>query len=318
MDPASNSVTAEAPAGIGNLAVGFDILGQALATPHDRVTLRVRPERGIEIVSVTGLVTELPGDPLKNCATAGIVRMFDDYQANFGVQVTLEKGISLGSGMGGSAASAVAGVTAAAALLGIEPGMPALLSYALDGEEAATGARHADNAASALLGGVALVSMSEGVTTLRRLDTPRNVFSVIVHPHIELETRRARAVLPAQFARAAVTEQAGLLAGFLAACHDNDLALLARSLRDVLVEPHRAPLIPAFAEVKAAALERGALGCSISGGGPSMFAWCAGQGAAQSVGQAMQEAFGAAGVSSDAWVSEIDAPGARVISRCAT
>lgn len=317
--PAFASVTAEAPAGIGNLAVGFDILGQAMAAPHDRVTLQASQAPGLRIVEVTGLVTQLPTSPEKNSATAGVLRMFEDYQAGFGADVVLEKGINLGSGMGGSAASAVAGVTAAAALLGIDPGPDALLSYALDGEEAATGARHADNAASALLGGVVLVSVNrKGATVLRRLATPPEVFSVLVHPHLELETRRSRAVLPAHFARSAVVEQTGLLAGFVVACERGDLELLSNSLRDVLVEPHRAPLITGFDQVQAAALGNGALGCSISGGGPSVFAWCAGAGSARDVGEAMQRAFADAGIASDVWVSDVAAPGARVVSACAT
>lgn len=311
--PVLTRVTAEAPAGIGNLAVGFDILGQALAAPHDRVTITVRAQPGITITRVSGSVADLPRDPADNSATAGLLRILRDYSADFGLEVEIDKGIALGSGMGGSAASAVAATVAVNTLLGLDLGPPNLLGYALDGEEAATGSRHADNVASAITGGIVLVNESKDGHVLTRLPGIEGIFSVLVHPHLELETRKARDALPAQFDRQKVIEQNAYLAGFVSACHSGDIELLRQCLRDILVEPHRADLIKGFDEVKHAAIESGALGCSISGGGPSVFAWCQGRKRAAMTGKAMQAAFQHAGVASDMWVSPVDAPGARVV-----
>lgn len=313
VQPARETVTAAAPAGIGNLAVGFDVLGQALAEPIDTVTLRVSANAGVRISAVTGVVRDLPMDPERNAATAGIARMLREHDAGFGVDVEIEKGISIGSGMGGSAASAVAGVVAADALLGLALDKARLLSFALDGEQAATGARHADNVASALCGGIAMVSRRGDDFALVSVPSPANVFSVLVHPHIVLETRASRAALPAQFTRSSVIEQHGYLAAFISACYRNDIEAIGDSLRDVLVEPYRAALIPGFKEVKAAALASGALGCSISGGGPSVFAWCHGQALAERAAAAMRSAFEAAGIAADSWISSVAAPPARII-----
>ncbi|NNF52457.1 MAG: homoserine kinase [Gammaproteobacteria bacterium] len=305
-------VTAEAPAGIGNLAVGFDLLGQALAAPCDRVTLKVREGSGIEITDVTGVVRELPVDPRRNAATAGVVRMLDDQGAKSGLDVAIHKGIAMGSGMGGSAASAVAGVLAADALFGLALSTSRLLEYALDGEEAATGARHADNVASALCGGVTLVTHRQAGISVQQLPVPPGIFSVLVHPHLVLETRASRAALPTDFPRDVVIRQSANLAGFVVACFNNDMALLRDCLRDVLIEPHRARLITGFDSVKAAALQEGALGCSVSGGGPSVFAWCDGEDGAQRAGKAMSKAFADAGIAADTFVSPASAPGARI------
>ena len=310
---ARQHVSAEAPAGIGNLGVGFDLLGQALAAPCDRVSLRVRENPGLEIVAVSGVVSELPTDPLRNAATAGIARMLADHNVTLGVDVEICKGIAIGSGMGGSSASAVAGVVAANALLGLSLSKSCLLDYAMDGEEAATGARHADNVAAALFGGVTLVTRSGSGFSVKQLPVPPGVVSVLVHPHLVLETRASRAALPKTFERDVVTEQTENLAGFIAACFENDLALLQASLRDVLIEPHRAGLITGFKKVKAAALAEGALGCSISGGGPSVFAWCKDETSARRIARAMRDAFAAEGVKADTWVSPCNAAGARIV-----
>lgn len=310
--PACERASASAPAGIGNLAVGFDVLGQALSGPQDRVSVVARDVAGVVIEDISGLVTDLPEDPDRNAATAGIVRMLAEHSAGFGARVSINKGISIGSGMGGSAASAVAGVTAAAALLNTRLSSTEILAYALDGEEAATGARHADNVAAAICGGVTLVLPAEGALQMRRIKTPPGLYSVLVHPHLVVETRASRAALPHEFPIAAVTRQLGLLAGFLTACNQGDMELLRASLRDELIEPHRVQLLPGFAAVKGAALDAGALGCSISGGGPSVFAWCYGQAVTLTVADAMVEAFQLAGIEADHWISPVETPGARL------
>lgn len=311
--PARTSATASAPAGIGNLAVGFDVLGQALAAPEDRVTVVASDPGEVVIENISGAVSTLPRDPARNAATAGIARMLAEHQAGFGLRISIEKGISLGSGMGGSAASAVAGVTAAAALLNERLTRGEVLDYALDGEEAATGARHADNVAAAICGGVTLVVPNGQGHVMRRIDTPAGLYSVLVHPHLVIETRASRAALPAKMPLANVTRQLGFLAGFLTACSQGDIDLLRTCLRDEMIEPHREKLLPGFKSVQDAALDAGALGCSISGGGPSVFAWCHGQAVTLTVAEAMVTAFRQADIESEHWISPVDAPGARLL-----
>lgn len=302
------SATAFAPASVGNVAVGFDILGHALAAPGDRVTARRRTEPGVAIDAITGCVTDLPRVAEKNAAGAAILALSAALGIRHGFSIRIGKGIPLGSGMGGSAASAVAALVAANALLD-DPLPPAeLMPFTLDGEAAASGSRHGDNAAASLLGGLVLC----GGGTPVRIPVPPGLRCALVHPHVVVETRAARAVLGGGVALPDVVTQTAHLARVLLACERRDASLLVGALDDVLVEPRRAPLMPAFAAVKRAALDAGAIGASISGGGPSVFAWCIGEDAAERIASAMAEAFAAAGVASDRFVSPVDAPGARI------
>jgi homoserine kinase len=299
--------TAFAPASTSNLAVGFDILGHPVGPLGDRVTVVRRAGAGV--LAVTGEC--VPADPALNTATVGVMRMLDDVRPGFGVEVHVAKGIPLGSGVGGSAASAVAGVVAANALLP-EPLQPReLFRYALAGEAVASGAIHGDNVAPALFGGLVLVRSAEPADVVT-LPVPASLRCAIALPRMRLDTRTSRGVLPASFPLHTVIEQTANLAGVVAGCCTGDLGLVARSMKDVLVEPHRAVLIPGFAEVQEAALAAGALGCSISGGGPAIFAWCDGDEGAEAVRAAMVAAFARSGVPADGWVSRVDGPGARV------
>ena len=300
--------TAFAPASTSNLAVGFDILGHPVGPMGDRVTAVRRAEPGVVIAGVTG---SIPTDPALNTATVAVLRMLEDVRPGFGLEVHVEKGIPLGSGVGGSAASAVAGVVAANALLP-EPLPPLeLFRYALLGEAVASGAVHGDNVAPSLFGGLVLVRSAEPADVVP-LPVPPSLRCVIALPRLRLDTKTARAVLPATFPLRTVIEQTANLAGVMAGLCTGDLALVARSMRDVLVEPHRAALIPGFAEVRDAGLAAGALGCSISGAGPALFAWCDGDATAESVRAAMVGAFAAHGVPAEGWVSPVGGPGARV------
>lgn len=301
--------TAFAPASTANLAVGFDILGHALCGLGDRVTAIRAEKPGVRVV-VPG-AESLPSDPTRNTAAVGVAAMFEVLRPGFGVDLEIEKGIPLGSGVGGSAASAVAGVVAANALLP-EPLRPEeLLGYALLGEAVASGGVHADNVAPALLGGLVLVrSAREGDVV--RLPVPSTLRCVIALPDFRIDTRHARAVLPPAYPLSIVIQQGANLGAFVAALHGDDVALIGRAMRDVLVEPHRAALIPGFRQVQDAALREGAIGCSISGAGPAMFAWCVGAERATVVQNAMVNAFDRAGLAARGWVSRIDAPGARI------
>jgi homoserine kinase len=306
------SATAFAPAGVGNVAVGFDILGHTMQGAGDRVTVRRIEEPTVEIARITGIEEALPLTAAHNTATAGLIALRRDLELPFGFEVTIEKGIPLGSGMGGSAASAVAAVVAANALLATPLDDLTLFRYALLGETVASGTAHGDNLAPALLGGLVLVRGTEP-PDLVSIPVPPQLRCVLVHPHLRLDTRVARGVLKPDVPLKLHIEQSANLAGLLAGCFRNDLELIARSLADVLVEPHREPLVPGFRSVKLAALEAGALGCSLSGAGPSVFAWCAEETVAVRVRDAMRDAFAAADLAVDGWISPVDGPGARIV-----
>ncbi|HET7321350.1 MAG TPA: homoserine kinase [Longimicrobiaceae bacterium] len=301
--------TAVAPGSVGNVGVGFDLLGHALAALSDRVTVRRIPEPTVRLLRCTPF--DLPTAPLENTATAGLVRLREERGLEFGFEVSVEKGIPLGSGMGGSAASAAAAVLAASALLPEPLSEPDLLRYGVHGEAVASGSYQADNLAPCLLGGLVLALPGDPPEVVR-IPVPPELCCALVLPELRVDTREARRVLPREVPLADHVRQAGKLAGLIAGCYAGDLELIGRSLRDVLVEPHRAPLVRGFPAVKRAALEAGALGCSLSGSGPSVFAWCAGRDAGEEACERMRAAFAAEGVPARGWVSPVDAPGARM------
>jgi len=305
------SATAFAPASVGNVAVGFDILGHTVAAIGDRVRVIRRPERGVVVRSIRGVVENLPLAAEKNTAGMAVIALADDLGLAHGFEIEIEKGIPLGSGLGGSAASAVAGVVAAAALVDRPLDRTQLLKYAMQGEKVASGAVHVDNIAPSLFGGLVL---TVGIDNpfVKQIPVPETVRCVLVHPHMVLPTREARAILSKTVTMSDSIWQQANLAGFLAGCFTSDLALIRESLLDVVIEPQRQVLIPGFAAVKKAGLDQGALGGSISGAGPTVFAW-AEQKDAEQVRAAMVAAFQAHGLESDSWVSTIDREGARVV-----
>jgi homoserine kinase len=312
------SATAFAPATVSNVAVGFDILGFAVEAAGDEVTVTATEQtsvRVVEVIDTTGTLAPnaIPLDPTRNTATVGLLKLLEDLRPGFGFDVSVRKGIALGSGMGGSASSAVAALVAANSLLEQPLPKEALLSYALAAERVACGASHPDNAAPSLFGGLTLI-VSTGPLRCVRLPAPRGLLTVLVHPHVRVDTRASRAVLRPTVPLADHVRQSAHLAGFVAACFTDDMELLSTCLDDVLIEPQRAALIPGFARVKSAALAAGALGASISGSGPSVFALVESEETAARVSAAMVEAFESSGVAEvDAWVSRISCEGARVI-----
>lgn len=302
------SVTAFAPATVGNVGVGFDVLGHAVVSVGDRVTVT---RIDAPTVTVRGASTVVPMEAASNTAGAGLLRLIEDRKLTFGFDVLLEKGIPLGSGMGGSAASAAGAILAASQLLEHPLTETELLRYGMYGEEVATGAFHPDNLAPCLLGGLVLAMGGEPMQVVR-IPVPPSLHCVIVHPDLRLDTRDARAVLPSQICLSAHVEQSGRLAAVIAGCYSGDLALIGRSLADLVVEPRRAPLVRGFDAVKTAALDAGALGCSLSGAGPSIFAWCAGQAVGELIRERMIAAFAASDVAARGWISPVNAPGARI------
>ena len=306
-----HTVTAFAPASVGNVGVGFDVLGHAIEGVGDTVTLRRRTEAGVVFCSISGVITELPREASANSAARPLLRMASDHGIVDGLEIDLHKGIPLGSGMGGSAASAVAAVVAADALWELGLDRHQLLGYALEGESAASGEAHPDNAAASLFGGLVL---SEPGPPLRctRLPVPAGIACVLCHPELEVRTRDARRILADAVPRQAWVSQSAWLAGFVAGCLRGDIDQVARCLRDEVIWPQRSRLVPGAPAALAAAREAGAMGGSLSGSGPSVFAWTA-QAAAGAVAAAMRASFAAAGIGSETWISTPDAPGAHVL-----
>jgi homoserine kinase len=307
------AATAFAPATVGNVGVGFDILGHAFGVIGDRVRAERSEEPGVRIRSVSGVVEALPLEPARNTAGKAVLSLVQAVPPAFGIELSIEKGIPLGSGLGGSAASAVAAVVASNALLDSPLTAIELLPHAIAGEAVASGARHADNIAPALFGGLVLTVGIDN-PRVKQIPVPPAVRCVLLHPRMFLSTRQARGILTRLVDLSDVVWQTANLAGFLAGCYSNDLALIRAAFEDVLIEPQRAKLIPGFMPAKHAAVEAGALGCSISGAGPSVFAWCE-EGSAEAVRSAMLGAFRGAGIDCDHWVAPIGGDGARVVER---
>lgn len=297
------------PASVGNVGVGFDILGHSMAGAGDRAQVRRIDEPVVRIAAIHGAVTELPREAHRNTAGMALLALREALQLPYGFELNLHKGIALGSGMGGSAASCVAALVAANALLDTPLSREALYRFALDGENVASGSRHGDNLGPMLLGGLVLATHDR----LLRVPVPRAWHCALVHPHCVLETRKARAALAGDYALGEFVAQSSHLALFLAGCYRGDAALVREGLRDVLVEPRRAPLVPGFPRVKQAALDHHALGASISGGGPSVFGWYEQRSDAEAAAAAMRAAFGEAGLDSDAFVAPVDGPAASLL-----
>ncbi|MFZ0008538.1 MAG: homoserine kinase [Steroidobacteraceae bacterium] len=303
--------TAFAPASVGNVAIGFDILGFSVEALGDRVTVMRRGAPGVEIQEVRGIAGELPRAAADNTAGRALLALAEVARPDFGFTVEIDKGIPLGSGLGGSAASAVAAVVAANALLAAPLERLELLKCAIAGEAVASGARHADNIAPSLFGGLVL-TVGIDQPRVKRIPVPHDMRAVIVHPHMFLATSEARAILKRSVELSDFVWQTAHLAGFIAGCYTQDLDMIRASFEDVVIEPQRQALIPGFPEVRRAAMEAGAIGCSISGAGPSMFAW-APSGVAAAVLAAMQRAFAARQLDTDAWVDALGTDGARLV-----
>lgn len=309
---ASESVTAFAPATVGNVGIGFDILGHTVKAVGDRVQARRTAEPGIRIAAITGSVASLPLEPERNTAGMALISMASALSLPFGIEISIEKGIPLGSGLGGSAASAVAAVVAANALLDQPLSKLELLKFAMHGEAVASGSVHVDNIAPSLFGGLVLTVGIDHPRT-KQIPVPPSVRCVLAHPHMFLSTREARRILRKTVDLSDVVWQAANLAGFISGCYTNDLAMIRDAFEDVIIEPQRATLIPGFKAVKQAAMGNGALGCSISGAGPTVFAWSE-ETYAEGVRVAMVEAFAEHDLATDSWVSAIDTEGARIVA----
>jgi homoserine kinase len=310
---APKSATARAPASIGNVGVGFDVLGLAFGAAHDRVTAVREARPGVRLGEVTGLAQSLPSEVHRNTALAAAQALLASVSADFGVRLDIAKGVPLCAGMGGSAASAVAAAAAVNALLPEPLPLEALLPFAIEGERVSSDPPPWDNVIASLFGGLVLCAREQEPVLIRRLPVPAGLVAMLLHPDIQVETRAARGLLREEVPMRTAVEHSRKLAAFVAGCATGDLALVRAGFEDLLVEPQRAHLLPAFPEVKAAALGAGALGCSFSGSGPSVFAWALEQ-VADAVEAAMAAAFEAAGLGARAYRAPVDSAGVSVES----
>lgn len=306
--------TAFAPGSIGNVGPGLDVLGAAVTGPGDRVVAEWSDAPGVIIRDAGN--PELPvgvdrhASGLAAMAVIRAATALGTTSPAGGIALTVTKGLPLSAGQGGSAASAVAGAAAVNALIGSPLGTDALLAACLAAEEAVAG-RHLDNIAPSLLGGIVLVRSLDPIDVVQ-LPVPSSLRVVLAHPNQRLRTADARQVLPQEIPRGVVVHQLAQVAAMVAALHMGDLALLGRAIDDRIAEPARATLLPGFREAKQAALDAGALGASISGAGPTAFALCDGDSAADRVADAMRDGYARAGVAAVVRTATIDTTGTRI------
>lgn len=299
-----------APASVANLAVGYDILGLALESPGDEVIVREGSVPGLTISKITGDKGLLPTNPIKNTASYAAMQLLKYLgKADLPIEMEIHKKMAMGTGLGSSAASSVAGVYGVNAYLGHPLSKAELLKFSVEGEQQADGAYHADNVAPSLLGGIVLIRSNETLDVIQ-LPIPDGLSLAMIYPHIEILTSESRAILSDQVELNDFIGQTGNIAAFIASLYTTDLELMGRSLDDLVIEPQRAKLIPEFYALKEIALFNQAIGFSISGAGPSMFAICKGDLAANTITEKAKNHLNSKGIDADCFVSKINTEGA--------
>lgn len=304
------SVTAFAPGSVANVGCGFDIMGFAIQGTGDRVTISAIDESGGGEIKLGGTYGHLiPSARNKNTAGVAVDAFLEATgNRNFKPGISLEKNMPLGSGLGSSAASSAAAVFAVNKLLGDLLPVNDLIPFAMEGERAACGTAHADNVAPSLLGGFVLIR-SYNPLDIIRITCPDDLYCAVIHPHIELNTSDSRRILKKDIPINDVIRQSANAAGFMVGLMKGDYDLLGRSVHDLLAEPKRTLLIPGFETARRAALGAGAIGCGISGSGPSMFALCKGKDSAAIVAEAIAGSFSGEGLMTDTFISTLNSPG---------
>lgn len=298
------------PATIANLNCGFDVMGLCLENIGDEMTFRKTSTKGIQITKITG--ADLPYEVSKNVAGVAALAVIENRDIDFGIAIEIHKKIKAGSGIGSSSASAAGAVFGVNELLGKPFTKPELIEFAMKGEALASGSEHADNVAPCLLGGFTLVRGYHPLDVIK-ITSPEKIYAVVLHPHIEVKTLDARAVLEPSIPFHKAITQWGNLGGLIAGLYTQDYALMSRSLQDVVVEPFRKHLIPYFEKVKEIALQNGALGSGISGAGPSIFALCEGKQIAETVAEAMHAQYSKTQIPFDIYLSKINDKGVTLL-----
>ena len=311
-----NSIKVFAPATVANVACGFDVLAFAIHGPGDYVTVKKTDKPGVTISSITGEDGKLPREPMENTAGRALLAMMKtlDAEPGFGLDITIEKKMPLGSGLGSSAASAAGAVAAANILLNERWADEQLLEFALEGELAASGSPHGDNISASLLGGIVLVRSHNPLDVIR-LHVPDKLIATVIHPKIEINTKSTRMILRKSVPLTRAVEQWGNVGGLIAGLYREDYGLIGRSLHDGIVEPVRSILIPGFDEMKEAAMQNGALGFSISGAGPSVFALSISEDTARLIGDSAGTILKKYDLDYTIHISSINKNGCRVVER---
>ena len=307
-----NEIKVFAPASVSNIACGFDAMGFAIDEPGDEIILRYADVPGVTIKTITGDDNKLSYNIFENTAGAPVVALMKDFNISKGVEIEIHKKMPLGSGLGSSAASAVAAAYAANILFNLNLTKLQLLPYAIKGEEIASGAVHADNVAPCLFGGFILIRSYSPIDIIE-LPVPDNLFCTIIHPNIIINTKESRAKLPKQVPLISAVTHWGNTAGLVAGLFKQDINLIGRAIEDVIIEPVRSEFIPGYYNIKDAAYKLGAVGCNISGSGPSIFALSESLVIAQNIGAGMLAAAEKAGLKSEIYVSKINKVGPKVI-----
>jgi homoserine kinase len=299
------------PATVANVSCGFDVLGFCLDTIGDEMIIRKTKTKGITITKIEGF--DLPYEAEKNVAGVSALALIEDAKPDCGFEIEIYKNIKPGSGVGSSSASAAGSVYAINELLGKPYNTTELTYFAMKGEALASGSEHADNIAPALFGGFTLVKSCNPLQILQ-LPTPSELYATIIHPEIEIKTAEARAILPKSFALKNAIAQWANVGSLVHALHTNDYKLLSESLNDGIIEPHRKQLIPHYDAIKAESIKAGALGCGISGSGPSIFALSEGEDNAKLVAETMRSVYSKTDINFKVYVSKINTEGMKILN----
>lgn len=305
-----NEIKIFSPATVANVSCGFDVLGFCLDTIGDEMVVRKSKEKGFRITRIEGF--ELPLNPLENVAGVAALALLNDINLDFGFEMEIYKKIKPGSGIGSSSASASGSVFAINELLGRPYTRHQLTHFAMKGEALASGIEHADNIAPALFGGFTLVKSNAPIQVLE-LPSPKALYATLIHPEIEIKTSDSRAVLPKQIPLQLAITQWANVGSLVHALHTNDYQLLSSALQDVVIEPYRKGLIPHFDSIKKQSVLAGALGCGISGSGPSIFALSEGLATAKSVEKSMRDVYSKSGIPFNTYVSKINSKGIKIL-----
>ena len=301
----NKSIRVNATASVANVSCGFDCLGFSIKGPSDVIRIEEKKTAGIEIIVTGKKCNDIPLDPKNNTAGKALLSFLNEVSEEPKYKIHIEKGIPPGSGLGSSAASAVSSVFGINALLDYPLNDHELLVHAMEGESAASGSLHADNVAPALFGGIILVRSYNPLDTIS-LPVPKNLFCTAVLPDLAVNTNEARKILPENITLGSAVEQSSNLAGFIAGLYEEDYELIGKSMVDLFAEPHRSKLIPHYKKLKNSVLESGAIGCGISGSGPSIFALSKSEEIAKNIGENFCNSYNKYGINSISYHSKIN------------
>tara|TARA_B100000768_G_scaffold181847_1_gene206848 strand:- start:7307 stop:8230 length:924 start_codon:yes stop_codon:yes gene_type:complete len=297
------------PASVANLSCGYDVLGVCLDGIGDEIIVRKTKKKGLIITKIYG--QKLSKDIRKNVAGVSANAFLKDIETDCGFEIEIKKGIKPGSGIGSSAASAAGSVFAINQLLGKPFSNKDLIKYAAEGEKAACGTAISDNVAAVLLGGFTLVREENDII---KLNSPNELAFTILHPHIEVKTSDSRALVRKTVSLNMMVKQSANLGAFVSGLYREDYELIGRSMKDLIIEPHRSILIPDFEKLKKNSFSNGALSFGISGSGPSVFVLSKGILKAKKIGKSLEKSYKKLNIKFDIHTSFVNNSGIRIIN----